>query len=89
MQLLHCTLLFIVTAGMINASMFPQLGYLVDLRHVGVYGNVYAIADAAICLAYTLGIHHTVYKSYVITSSYITLGPFLTGPMVHHLGFTV
>ncbi|WAR21699.1 VMAT2-like protein [Mya arenaria] len=37
----------------------PHMGYLVDLRHVSVYGNVYAIADVAMlwitaiaCLTY-------------------------------------
>lgn len=40
---------------MIDASMFPQMGYLVDLRHVGVYGSIYAIADAAFCFAFALG----------------------------------
>lgn len=40
---------------MIDASMFPQMGFLVDLRHVGVYGSIYAIADAAFCFAFALG----------------------------------
>ncbi len=40
---------------MIDASMFPQMGYLVDIRHVGVYGSIYAIADAAFCFAFALG----------------------------------
>ncbi|PIO76248.1 hypothetical protein TELCIR_01679 [Teladorsagia circumcincta] len=40
---------------MIDASMFPLMGYLVDLRHVGVYGSIYAIADAAFCFAFALG----------------------------------
>ena len=41
--------------GMIDASMFPQMGYIVDVRHVGVYGSIYAIADAAFCFAFALG----------------------------------
>ncbi|KAI6239346.1 Cat-1 [Aphelenchoides fujianensis] len=41
--------------GMIDASMFPMMGYIVDLRHVGVYGSIYAIADAAFCFAFALG----------------------------------
>uniref|UniRef100_A0A0K0DN88 MFS domain-containing protein n=1 Tax=Angiostrongylus cantonensis TaxID=6313 RepID=A0A0K0DN88_ANGCA len=41
--------------GMIDASMFPLMGSLVDLRHVGVYGSIYAIADAAFCFAFALG----------------------------------
>ena len=35
--------------------MFPLMGHLVDLRHVGVYGSIYAIADAAFCFAFALG----------------------------------
>uniref|UniRef100_A0A5S6QNW6 MFS domain-containing protein n=1 Tax=Trichuris muris TaxID=70415 RepID=A0A5S6QNW6_TRIMR len=41
--------------GMIDASMFPHMGYIVDKRHNGMYGGVYAIADAAFCLAYAFG----------------------------------
>lgn len=33
----------------------PIMGYLVDLRHVSVYGNVYAIADVAFCMGFALG----------------------------------
>lgn len=40
---------------MIDASMFPLMGYLVDIRHIGVYGSIYAIADTAVCFAYILG----------------------------------
>lgn len=40
---------------MIDASMFPLMGYIVDVRHVGVYGSIYAIADAAFCFAFALG----------------------------------
>ncbi|XP_064629991.1 synaptic vesicular amine transporter-like isoform X3 [Lineus longissimus] len=41
--------------GMVDSSMMPQMGYLVDLRHVSVYGSVYAIADVAFCLGYAIG----------------------------------
>uniref|UniRef100_A0A158Q913 MFS domain-containing protein n=1 Tax=Elaeophora elaphi TaxID=1147741 RepID=A0A158Q913_9BILA len=41
--------------GMIDASMFPMMGHLVDIRHVGVYGSIYAIADTAFCFAFALG----------------------------------
>ncbi|KAH7728857.1 Protein CAT-1 a [Aphelenchoides avenae] len=41
--------------GMIDASMFPLMGHIVDVRHVGVYGSIYAIADAAFCFAFALG----------------------------------
>ncbi|CAI4232133.1 unnamed protein product [Auanema sp. JU1783] len=44
-----------LSIGMIDASMFPLMGYLVDIRHVGVYGSIYAIADAAFCFAFALG----------------------------------
>nr|AVK72315.1 synaptic vesicular amine transporter [Isodiametra pulchra] len=41
--------------GMVDASMMPMMGYLVDLRHVSVYGSVYAIADVAFCVGYAVG----------------------------------
>lgn len=40
---------------MVDSSMMPIMGYLVDLRHVSVYGSVYAIADVAFCMGYALG----------------------------------
>jgi len=33
----------------------PIMGYLVDLRHVPVYGSVYAIADVAFCVGFAVG----------------------------------
>ena len=42
-------------SGMVDSSMMPLMGYLVDLRHVSVYGSVYAIADVAFCLGYAVG----------------------------------
>ncbi|CAH8846221.1 unnamed protein product [Trichobilharzia szidati] len=41
--------------GMVDSSMMPIMGYLVDLRHVAVYGSVYAIADVAFCLGFAVG----------------------------------
>lgn len=38
--------------------MMPIMGYLVDLRHVSVYGSVYAIADVAFCMGFALGKDH-------------------------------
>lgn len=42
-------------SGMVDSSMMPIMGYLVDLRHVSVYGTVYAIADVAFCMGFALG----------------------------------
>lgn len=42
-------------AGMVDSSMMPIMGYLVDLRHVSVYGSVYAIADVAFCMGFAIG----------------------------------
>ncbi|VDK21868.1 unnamed protein product [Taenia asiatica] len=44
-----------LSMGMVDASMMPQMGILVDLRHVAVYGSVYAIADVAFCLGFAFG----------------------------------
>jgi len=41
--------------GMVDSSMMPELGYLVDIRHSAVYGSVYAIGDVAFCIGFTIG----------------------------------
>ena len=41
--------------GMVDSSMMPTMGYLVDLRYVSVYGTVYAIADVAFCMGFAVG----------------------------------
>lgn len=41
--------------GMVDSSMMPMLGYLVDIRHTSVYGAVYAIGDMAFCLGFVIG----------------------------------
>lgn len=43
--------------GMVDSSMMPMLGYLVDIRHSSVYGSVYAIGDTAFCIGFVLGKH--------------------------------
>ena len=40
---------------MVDSSMMPQLGYIVDTRHHAVYGGVYAIGDVAFCLGFAVG----------------------------------
>ncbi|XP_042236801.1 synaptic vesicular amine transporter-like [Homarus americanus] len=41
--------------GTVDAALMPLLAALVDARHVAAYGAVYAIAQAAVALAYFLG----------------------------------
>ena len=41
--------------GMVDSSMMPQLGFLVDIRHSAVYGGVYAIGDIAFCMGFAVG----------------------------------
>ncbi|XP_007933265.1 chromaffin granule amine transporter [Orycteropus afer afer] len=41
--------------GMVDSSMMPTMGHLVDLRHTSVYGSVYAIADVAFCMGFAIG----------------------------------
>ncbi|NWW05150.1 VMAT1 protein, partial [Oreocharis arfaki] len=41
--------------GMVDSSMMPIMGYLVDLRHTSSYGTVYAIADVAFCMGFAIG----------------------------------
>uniref|UniRef100_UPI00358FDBD5 synaptic vesicular amine transporter-like isoform X2 n=1 Tax=Myxine glutinosa TaxID=7769 RepID=UPI00358FDBD5 len=41
--------------GLIDCSMVPLMAHLVDIRHVSVYGGVYAITDGAFSLGYAVG----------------------------------
>ena len=41
--------------ALVDTSLLPTLGYLVDLRYVSVYGSIYAIADISYSLAYAVG----------------------------------
>lgn len=41
--------------GMVDSSMMPELGNLVDIRHSSVYGGVYAIGDVAFCVGFAVG----------------------------------
>nr|ABO93216.1 VAChT [Platynereis dumerilii] len=41
--------------ALVDTAILPTLGYLVDTRHVSVYGSVYAIADISYSLAYAFG----------------------------------
>lgn len=41
--------------GIIDSSLMPLLALLVESRHVAQYGSVYAIAQTAVALAYSLG----------------------------------
>ena len=41
--------------ALVDTALLPTLGYLVDVRHVSVYGSVYAIADISYSIAYAVG----------------------------------
>jgi len=41
--------------ALVDTAILPMLAYLVDTRHVSVYGSVYAIADISYSLAYAFG----------------------------------
>ncbi|XP_055027240.1 probable vesicular acetylcholine transporter-A [Misgurnus anguillicaudatus] len=41
--------------ALVDTALLPTLAFLVDVRHVSVYGGVYAIADISYCVAYALG----------------------------------
>ena len=41
--------------ALVDTALLPTLGFLVDVRHVSVYGSVYAIADISYCVAYAMG----------------------------------
>lgn len=74
--------------GMVDSSMVPTMGYLVDIRHASVYGSVYAITDIAFCLGYAIGM--MIYISIDLRLKiylFIKLGPALSGFIVHAFGF--
>ncbi|GIX69045.1 hypothetical protein CEXT_221851 [Caerostris extrusa] len=41
--------------GVMDASLMPLLANVVDIRYVAIYGTVYAIAETAVCLSYSIG----------------------------------
>ncbi|XP_051523862.1 probable vesicular acetylcholine transporter-B [Myxocyprinus asiaticus] len=41
--------------ALVDTALLPTLAFLVDVRHVSVYGSVYAIADISYSLAYAMG----------------------------------
>ncbi|XP_054464234.1 synaptic vesicular amine transporter-like [Anoplopoma fimbria] len=43
------------SVGTVDSSIMPLMGNLVDLRYVPVYGTVYAIADVAVCIGFSVG----------------------------------
>lgn len=49
------SILLVLATGMVDSSLMPIMGYLVDLRHTSVYGSVYAIADVAFCVGFAIG----------------------------------
>lgn len=60
---------------MVDSSMMPELGYLVDIRHSAVYGSVYAIGDVAFCLGFAIGmrkLRHR-YKYFVLEFVFFNL----------------
>ena len=59
--------------GMVDSSMMPQLGFLVDIRHSAVYGGVYAIGDIAFCMGFAVGKCAKKISTYYIHSALCTL----------------
>ncbi|KAM8806193.1 vesicular acetylcholine transporter [Eudromia elegans] len=41
--------------ALVDTALLPTLAFLVDVRHVSVYGSIYAIADISYSVAYALG----------------------------------
>ena len=44
-----------LTTGVVDSSMMPIVGHLVDLHHALVYRSVYAITDVAFCIGFAVG----------------------------------
>lgn len=63
--------------GMVDSSMMPELGNLVDLRHSrSVYGGVYAIGDVAFCVGFAVGpaLSGTLVRDFGFTSMLVGCG---------------
>jgi len=62
--------------GMVDSSMMPELGNLVDLRHSSVYGGVYAIGDVAFCVGFAVGpaLSGTLVKDFGFASMLVGIG---------------
>lgn len=72
---------------MVDSSMMPQLGYLVDIRHAAVYGSVYAIGDVAFCLGFAIGNLKSAAYLEIMFILYLLKGPALSGTLVQTIGF--
>ena len=82
--------------GMVDSSMMPMLGYLVDIRHSSVYGSVYAIGDVGKLKSFVCSFSSSYLKTFDLFSSssffvalcvgYI-IGPALSGVLVNWFGF--
>jgi DHA1 family solute carrier family 18 vesicular amine transporter 1/2 len=46
---------------MIDASMFPEIGRLIDVRYAKAYGTVYAMLNSAFCFAFAFGAHRSTF----------------------------
>ncbi|CAJ0955325.1 unnamed protein product, partial [Mesorhabditis belari] len=44
-----------LSIGLIDAALYPLLGYLVEIRHQNVYGSIYALADSMYCISMVIG----------------------------------
>ncbi|KAM4749113.1 chromaffin granule amine transporter-like [Rhinophrynus dorsalis] len=44
-----------IAYGMVDSSILPTMGHLVDLRHTSIYGTIYAISNTALCIGYAIG----------------------------------
>jgi DHA1 family solute carrier family 18 vesicular amine transporter 1/2 len=66
--------------GMVDSSVMPTLGYLVDIRHTSVYGTVYAIADAAYYLSFAIG---NIYFLYFYATKTVSRSNHLSGPVMN------
>jgi len=64
---MHLSFYIISPTGMVEAAALPMLGHVVDLRHVSIYGSVYAISDMALCFGFAIGMYtsHTIISSIV------------------------
>lgn len=75
--------------ALVDTSLLPMLGYLVDTRHVSVYGSIYAIDELFYhILCNSKSFFYFVVLADISYSLAYAFGPIIAGGIVHHMGFT-
>nr|XP_008520217.1 PREDICTED: vesicular acetylcholine transporter [Equus przewalskii] len=75
--------------ALVDTALLPTLAFLVDVRHVSVYGSVYAIADISYSVAYALGPIVAGRSDALLTEMKGTVGRHLGAPLCKAMRLSV